>query len=59
MTTPTHKQLDYILKILKSTNISDAWREIGKTMGNGPSQAKKYGTTEDASKTIQRLLATK
>ncbi len=52
---PTPHQLNYIMRLLGTTNISLAWREIGRTMNVGPTQAKKYGTAGDASRTIERL----
>ena len=55
MNKPTKAQLDLICKLMGTSNVSDAWREIGNTLGGGPTQAKKYATVKDASRTIDRL----
>lgn len=55
MTTPTDKQINFILSLIKQRHSSDAFREIAKDMGCSMSSAQRRATKFDASATIDRL----
>lgn len=56
MTTPSSKQIAYILRLCNGRHDSDADREMAADMGCSVSAARRRATSADASRTIDRLL---
>ncbi len=56
---PTDAQINYILSLCNGRYDSQAFAEIARDMGVSTTAASRRATKDDASRTIERLLAKK